>query len=318
MYSQWGQDITQQAHKEYLNWYYQFDNGKAIEYSSQYQGKALTNEDITSDSERSNCPLYNEFNRKFECENQLILGSNSGDYFTSIIATRPKKDGWFSEHETSAFELLSRNIVQSLRLSSHLQTLFGNHLALDRIIHDERNATIVVDDTLKVLWQSEAAEKLLMKSGDLSYREGKLTVNPTVLREQINRQVMSAISKSEQEREQCQTLKVTQNGSPLSLAIFASKRKTIFATDNARVATLVIRVPKEFSDGDAQKLRVLYNLTPAEAKLAIALANGLSLSDYANRNCKSIHTIRSALKTITSKTDTHSQAELVSVISRGV
>ena len=100
------------------------------------------------------------------------------------------------------------------------------------------------------------------------------------------------------------------------LAVFSTKQKTIFATDQEKVAALVIRVPKKFTADDGYTLTLLYGLTPAEAKLAIAIANGESLTLYASLNNKSIHTIRSTLKEITAKTETHSQAELVSVISR--
>lgn len=316
MYSQWGEEVTRQAQQEYSDWYYQFDNGKTIEYSSRHQGKALTNEDITSDLERKKCPLYNDFNHKFECENQLILGANTGDYFTSIVATKPKQAGWFNDIETDIFEMLSRSIVQSIQLSSHLESQFGNDFALQLILKDERNATLLVDQHLNILWQSKAAEEFLSLKGDLYSQTGKLKIDSSQLRSQVKHIVNQAIEKNLQEIEQHQTLCIRQNNIPTSLNIFSANKNTIFATDQSAVAALVIRVPKEYSEKNTNALKILYGLTPAETKLTIAITNGVSLKQYASINHISANTAKSTLRDISDKVGTHSQTELASIISR--
>jgi DNA-binding CsgD family transcriptional regulator len=59
-----------------------------------------------------------------------------------------------------------------------------------------------------------------------------------------------------------------------------------------------------------------YGLTPAEARLAVALAAGSSLQDYAAERATSINAVRFLLKGIFRKTSTASQAQLLSTLAK--
>jgi DNA-binding CsgD family transcriptional regulator len=63
-------------------------------------------------------------------------------------------------------------------------------------------------------------------------------------------------------------------------------------------------------------LRRLYNLTPAEARLAQALARGDSLEQVAQVLNVKMTTARTQLAAIFSKTRTSRQARLVAILSR--
>lgn len=64
-------------------------------------------------------------------------------------------------------------------------------------------------------------------------------------------------------------------------------------------------------------LRSRYRLTPAEAALAVAVAEGTALRTYAEQRILSIHTVRYQMKQILAKTDCRTQADLVRLIIRG-
>ncbi|MBU7590616.1 MAG: helix-turn-helix transcriptional regulator [Sphingopyxis terrae] len=59
-----------------------------------------------------------------------------------------------------------------------------------------------------------------------------------------------------------------------------------------------------------------YGLTPAEARLAVWLAGGESLQDYAELRDVSLNAARFILKGIFRKTDATSQAQLVAMLAR--
>lgn len=61
--------------------------------------------------------------------------------------------------------------------------------------------------------------------------------------------------------------------------------------------------------------QLLFGLTLPEAKLAMSLQQGLSLSEHCEKSGVSIHTARSYLKLIFQKTGVNRQAELVSLLS---
>jgi len=63
--------------------------------------------------------------------------------------------------------------------------------------------------------------------------------------------------------------------------------------------------------GFTDLLRGAFDLTPAEAEVMRALAEGQALSDVATTRGRSIDTVRAQLKSIMAKTETRSQSELV-------
>jgi len=62
-------------------------------------------------------------------------------------------------------------------------------------------------------------------------------------------------------------------------------------------------------------LETLFNLTPAEAALAVCLAEDRSLQEAADILERKIGTVRVQLQTIFEKTDTNRQASLINLIA---
>ncbi|UTW12907.1 helix-turn-helix transcriptional regulator [Marinobacterium rhizophilum] len=65
---------------------------------------------------------------------------------------------------------------------------------------------------------------------------------------------------------------------------------------------------------DAQTIQELFGLTPAEARLTAALAEGKSLQEYSDEASIASSTARSTLKSVFKKTQTSRQAELVRLV----
>ncbi|WP_018181663.1 helix-turn-helix transcriptional regulator [Kaistia granuli] len=67
-------------------------------------------------------------------------------------------------------------------------------------------------------------------------------------------------------------------------------------------------------EATAERLAMRYRLTPAETRLVVALGRGTSINAMAESLSISRHTIRSQLKSVFGKTQTHSQIELVALL----
>lgn len=314
MYSGWGPEVALEASKEYSDIYYQYDSHKALEYSTMNDRKVVSRDQIFSDFERRSCPIHNDFNKKFDCQQQLIVGARQGDKFLHVIATRPEGIGEFEAQEKKLFGLVSSHVMKAMSISDHLQSMFGYEPKLTKIFQDQKNVTLVVDESLNIYWQSDTANHFLLKPGDLQNQKGRLAINSSSLRESLSAEVKKAVNNSEDEREKCSVLKIVQNNNTHAAVIFSSKRNTVFATDKCRVATIVIRLPVELADIHEKKLASVFKLTPSETKLAISIAAGISLQGYAASHHKSINTVRSAAKQIFAKTGMRSQAALTNLV----
>lgn len=102
---------------------------------------------------------------------------------------------------------------------------------------------------------------------------------------------------------------------PYSLMAVPLKEGSKAALDNVGVVVLLF-------DPSAKRTTAInlfvasYGLTHAEALLALELATGSSLDDYAEKRRISRNTVKSQLRSIFSKTDTSRQPELVSLLLR--
>lgn len=81
-------------------------------------------------------------------------------------------------------------------------------------------------------------------------------------------------------------------------------------------ALLVLEEPEARRQVSDQALVSTFGLTPAEVRLATALAEGKDLRTIAEQNRVTLGTVRSQLKSLMAKTDTHRQAELVGLLLR--
>ena len=89
-------------------------------------------------------------------------------------------------------------------------------------------------------------------------------------------------------------------------------------TDPAARAAVSVTSLEPPAAPDLRLLREAFDLTPCETRLAAMLASGGGLAQAAAELEVSLSTVRTHLKAVFVKTDTHSQAELAVLLSRMV
>jgi DNA-binding CsgD family transcriptional regulator/PAS domain-containing protein len=99
----------------------------------------------------------------------------------------------------------------------------------------------------------------------------------------------------------------------LSVAPFVDARAYGLASERTAVI-MVTEVVGRIPDGFDTHVRGLFDLTPAEARLAAALASGRTLKEAAASSNVTVKTCRTYLERIFSKTRTHQQSELVALL----
>jgi DNA-binding CsgD family transcriptional regulator len=81
-------------------------------------------------------------------------------------------------------------------------------------------------------------------------------------------------------------------------------------------AILMLVDPDEHREPAEPVLRQAFGLTPAEARIALALTRGQNVEEIASTNGVSKGTVRTQLKTILAKSGTRRQAELIALLGR--
>jgi ArsR family transcriptional regulator, arsenate/arsenite/antimonite-responsive transcriptional repressor len=98
---------------------------------------------------------------------------------------------------------------------------------------------------------------------------------------------------------------------PLTVTAFPTHSA---ALDTGVAAVVFISNPNISPKADLESLAQLYELTPAERRVAILLLKGKTLRDVAESVGVSVHTARSQLKSVLHKTGTPRQSELVKLL----
>ncbi len=101
-------------------------------------------------------------------------------------------------------------------------------------------------------------------------------------------------------------------GEPTSIML-QKLENTAFGINTPGIAMFIFETMNNIESSFADVARV-FGLTKAEAKLTLAIVNGMTATEYAEKNGISINTVYSQIKEVLAKTGTRRQAELVKLV----
>lgn len=207
---------------------------------------------------------------------------------------------------------------------AHLRLALRNHWRL-RQAHDEievlrtltnrlGNITLVVDRDGTVLHRNEATERNLRRFGGLRL-VGRRVESASPIERRALRSAIREVADSGSGNDApgaVVTLTGRLQGDPLTVGI--RYLGSVFLPEAGAavpVVSLSARCPRTAHDPEACLFARKYSLTPAQSRLSALVYSGYSLADAAHHLRVSENTVRSHLKQIYSKTDTHGQMEMV-------
>jgi DNA-binding CsgD family transcriptional regulator len=225
-----------------------------------------------------------------------------------LTAERQAEKGPFEPCSLSRLDALRPHLVRAC----HLSAQFGYERA--------RVTTAALDRIGLPAAVLTASGRILAMNGRLEERgesimsgqHGGLTfkslINSRILQEAVGK-IVNGQSVAQAIPLRDQYNKRTFIGHVLRLEDFSND---IFDASAILLVLIQVGAPAALDD---RLLSLLFNLTPAEARLLRALADGLRLQIYAQSAGVKISTVRSQLKSIFSKTGTNRQAELLSFVA---
>jgi len=205
-----------------------------------------------------------------------------------------------------------RHIQRVLRLNHHVESLQVELKTVRSAMNYLPFAMLTVDRLGFVIDQNNLAKKVVASTDILDVKEGVLiarTHDETLTLRQIIRKAFAETMQSSRQR----SIKFFSPDDKHWLSVFSVPVDTQCRA-RAVACTLVV-VPDSWSQFvSTTTIQELYQLTPAEVKLVLALVGGASPNEIAECCGLSQNTVRNQLKSIFSKTGTHRQAELVGLI----
>jgi DNA-binding CsgD family transcriptional regulator len=202
------------------------------------------------------------------------------------------------------------HLAQALAVERALARAERKRAVMREVLESLRFGVVVLDERQRLLASNRAAEHLgeFVKRPPRRGRRGSLC-------DAARRRLEAAETAGTRDGEAVQALTIprTRGRRPLRLVLAplcdsaGGRRSTVaFAED-----------PDLPYRGSVELFARLHALTPAQARLAVLLAEGGSLADIAPSLGLSVHTVRQRLKEIFVRTGTNSQSELVRLLLMG-
>ena len=199
-----------------------------------------------------------------------------------------------------------------------LKSSEGSDNYLDTVVNLIRFSVFIVDTNMTIIWANHAAQSLL-KVGDILCKSGgQLRSANQMESARLKKFLHNAMNCNQSNvRETVISLRSLQSGRFCELV--ACRVQTNDFTPQIQqlpAAVLIVSDPSQRTSVPSSILKSLFGLTCSERRLAKALLNGCTLDQYAVEMRISVNTARTHLKSIFRKTDSTSQAGLVSLLSR--
>lgn len=176
------------------------------------------------------------------------------------------------------------------------------------IFEQVRMGIMVCDPMMQLVWLNNSATQVLHKCGQIGLRRGQLQGFSRQASQDLQR--LFAIETG-MKGNNTATFSLTDGGNLHVRSRVITEYHGLIGAFDDRNIVLFMSEPASMIAADPCELTQLFGMTFAEARLAAALANGMTIADYAASRGIAEGTARIQLKQVLAKTNSRRQAELV-------
>jgi DNA-binding CsgD family transcriptional regulator len=195
-----------------------------------------------------------------------------------------------------------------------MQATWTRATQLEAVLDHLAVACLLLDATGRLIHANLGAEAVLRSSAPLRVVQGRIVANGTA-NQRVWEALLRRLTHAGGPAEGTAAVLDTDQGTPLrvmSLPLTPPRSETLgLMPPSAPLGLVCIGRTAPRSDGAAATLQGLFGLTPAQADLTVALFEGESVREYAERRERSLNTVRTHLKEVFAKTGARRQADLI-------
>ncbi|WP_349741030.1 helix-turn-helix transcriptional regulator [Roseateles cavernae] len=270
----------------------------------------VTDDQLLSSSELERSGFYQDWLRPLEIRHMVGAVFDLGDGGTGVLGIhRPRGARPYGTSERRRAALLLPHLQRALRLHEGLREGWLQQLASQSSAAPHRGL-MLVDRAGGLLYACATAQALLREQDGLSLRGQRLCAREPGCQAALQAALHAAAA----------ALAGRADTTPVVLALPRPGRRplTLWLAPLEAGLLIELRDPERAAPQPrlATLLRAAYQLTPREAELALALFDGLTLRQSAQRLAISEAHARQRLKQVFAKTGVAHQAGLVALLAR--
>ena len=295
------------------------DNFYAIDlFVNLPQDKAFTVQDFVGEDEWQENAFYLQFLAPMDVFHVLGIDMCTSDGGgCQIRICRPKSAPGFSDLDKEYLELLVVHMKRCVELhAKQYETQSTNQLfasVIDRLMF----GSIILDQYGFVLNQNKIAEDITARKDGLSITSGKVHAMMENDNKGLQTLVSNALDASLHDRPnivEAISISRPQGDCPLGVLVRNVTTDSWVEGDRKAAVAILFRDPLCAVETSHEAVRRLFGFTPAEAGLAMILADGQTLDAASTELGVSMNTVRTHLKSMFLKTGTTRQTDLVRMI----
>jgi DNA-binding CsgD family transcriptional regulator len=229
--------------------------------------------------------------------------------------------GDLSSDAIAFIEQLSPHFVRAIRIHNHLSVLRAESDCLLEAIKRTNLAVFLLDSSLRVVFISPEAQRLLANHPALSLSRN-MRLQAHIHKEQLRLEAILAEFLDEGFRASYVAtegislpLLHPAKAHPLKLCFLPIQQQRVGLPDDLPCLAVFANDPERQRFISPQYLQQAYGLTVTETQLAQLLLKGLGIADISEERGTSQETTRWQMKQIMHKTQTHSQTELTRLLT---
>lgn len=244
----------------------------------------------------------------------ILLSSILNNLNENVIFLIFRKNNGFSKKEKKTFKKLLNFLKTAFCFCSKLEKLENYIDILKKTVESEGKGIIVLDNSSNVILMNKIAEIILSRKDGLEITKNGLEVTDPVLSIQFKKNLRNMLSPEKFFKEEfLLAIPKKDKHIPLIIQMVPFKEKSSFSENLNKI--IIVLYDPEFSPlPNSSFLERAFQFTDQERNIAILLAKGMDLKEVAENLKISLHTVRTHLKHIYSKTNTSRQAELVKLL----
>ena len=279
-------------------------------------GSVMVGDQIITRSALKRTGFYQDFSRRYDIAQSIVCVIESGPSALSGFSVNGSDTRQtFGGADVALLDALMPHLRRALQLHRRIAVSEALSADLAEALDASPRGTFLVGATGKVIWMNRAAERLTARRDGLHLDGGELRAGRADETTRLRTLLADARATSQgfgTGAGGSLFIGRASNGRPLIVNVAPLGRQVaVLADDDRPVALVMVSDPDATEVPEEHTLRDLLGLTPSEASLVRLLAQGLTLTETADRLGLRPGTVRTRVKTVFEKTGTHRQADLI-------
>ena len=238
-----------------------------------------------------------------------------------LRATRGPGEPPFGERDKALCRLLLPHLKQSVRLCSHMDQIDIERQLFAGAVERMQLGTVMLDDKGRIASINREAQAILDEKDGLRLADGALRIDYPAENALLQRLVEATlVDNAPKGAAVVEAVSITRPSgrSKLSVLVRAIPADEWSDAWSRPKVAIFVRSPEHQPTQSVDVIRRLFDLTHAEASLAILLTNGMTLDEAAEQLNIRRNTARAHLRSIFSKMGVKRQTELVRLVLNSV